>query len=411
MLRVGLREFERSGATVSVLGVGAVLAVVLVLTTVNPWMSESGGILAGGLDAHVYRDGAERVLQGRPLYTEPTFFGLLYTYTPFSALVFLPIAAIPWSWITYASLLLNVFVLFGCVLLCWRALGYRVTPRLAGVSALLTLTCLFLEPVRTTMFYGQINLVLMLLVLWDFSRADDSRIRGIGVGVAAGIKLVPGYFVVQYLALRQWRSAAVAALTFLGTIALAWVILPEDSHRYWFSTFFQSDRIAPDTNPANQSIRGVLAHLSHGAAPLWLWLVVTIAVTFVSLVVTVALDHRGERLLAATLAGMTACAVSPFAWGHHWVWFVPLMVHLVDRAQSNPRWWGAAALLFVGTGAWAYHWGENYVSVGIFLLPKPWHSEPILENSHVLMYLAALAYGVFIAKGRTRWRDWRSIMS
>ncbi|WP_067574108.1 glycosyltransferase 87 family protein [Nocardia acidivorans] len=411
MWKAGLREFGRSGVTVSVLGVGAVLAVALVLTTVNPWMSESGGILAGGLDAHVYRDGADRVLQGRPLYTEPTFFGLLYTYTPFSALVFLPIVVIPWSWLTYASLLVNLIVLFGCVLLCWRTLGYRLTPGLAGVSALLTLTCLFLEPVRTTMFYGQINLVLMLLVLWDFVRADESRIRGIGVGVAAGIKLVPAYFVVQYLALRQWRSAAVAALIFLGTIALAWVVVPDDSHRYWFSTFFQSDRIAPDTNPANQSIRGVLAHLGDGAAPIWLWLVVTIVTTFVSLAITVALHQRGERLLAVTLAGMTACAVSPFAWGHHWVWFVPLLVHLVDRAQSNPRWWAAAALLFVGTGAWAYHWGENYVSVGIFLLPKPWHTEPILENSHVLVYLAALAYGAFIAKGPTPWRDWRAISS
>ncbi|MFF2556547.1 glycosyltransferase 87 family protein [Nocardia sp. NPDC058058] len=373
------------------------IALTLVFATVDPWMHESGGILAGGLDAHVYRDGADRVLHGRPLYTEPTFFGLLYTYTPFSALAFLPIVVLPWDWVTYSSLLLNVVVLYGCVLLSWRILGYRLNRRLAGISALLAITCLFLEPVRTTLFYGQINLVLMLLVLWDFARADDSRLRGIGAGIAAGIKLVPAYFVVQYLALRQWRSAATVVAGFLGSIALAWLILPADSHRYWFETFFQSERIAPDTNPANQSIRGVLAHLTGGAAPVWLWFVVTVLVTFASLALTVALQRRGERLLVVTIAGMTACAVSPYAWGHHWVWFVPLLVHLVHRAQSNPRWWIAAAALFVATGAWAYHWGEDYVSVGIFLLPKPWHSEPILENSHVLVYLAVLLYGCLVS--------------
>ncbi|MFB8008252.1 glycosyltransferase 87 family protein [Nocardia sp. NPDC056000] len=373
------------------------IALTLVFATVNPWMHESGGILAGGLDAHVYRDGADRVLHGRPLYTEPTFFGLLYTYTPFSALVFLPIVVLPWSWVTYSSLLVNVVVLYGCVLLSWRILGYRLNARLAGISALLAITCLFLEPVRTTLFYGQINLVLMLLVLWDFARADDSRLRGIGAGIAAGIKLVPAYFTVQYLALRQWRSAATVVAGFLGSIALAWLILPADSHRYWFETFFQSERIAPDTNPANQSLRGMLAHWTGGSAPIWLWFAVVVVVTFASLALTVALQRRGERLLVVTIAGMTACAVSPYAWGHHWVWFVPLLVHLVHRAQSNSRWWIAAAALFVATGAWAYHWGENYVSVGIFLLPKPWHSEAILENSHILVYFAVLLYGFLIS--------------
>ncbi|RMI33684.1 DUF2029 domain-containing protein [Nocardia stercoris] len=366
----------------------------LVFGTVDALSAGSGGLLAGGLDAHVYRVGADRVLHGQPLYTEPTFFGLQYTYTPFSALAFLPILAVPWSLLTYVALLLNAAALYGCVLASVRMLGYRTTSRTAGVAALLAITCLFLEPVRTTLFYGQVNLVLMLLVLWDVSRPETSRLRGLGVGVAAGVKLVPAYFVAHYLALRRWRAAACAATAFVGTIALAWIVLPADSQQYWFSTFFDSDRIALDTDPANQSIRGVLAHLMHGAAPLWLWAVLAGAVALSSLWLTATLERRGERLLAVTIAGLTSCAVSPFAWGHHWVWFVPFLVHLVHQASTSPRWWAAAAALVVCTGAWAYHWGGEYVSVGIFLLPKPWHSEPVLENSHVLVYVAVLLYGV-----------------
>ncbi|WP_156112223.1 glycosyltransferase 87 family protein, partial [Prescottella defluvii] len=79
--------------------------------------------------------------------------------------------------------------------------------RVVVVSVLLAVACTFLEPVRTTLFYGQINLVLMALVLWDVSRADGSRIKGVGVGIAAGIKLTPAYFVLYYLVLRKWRAA------------------------------------------------------------------------------------------------------------------------------------------------------------------------------------------------------------
>ncbi|MGV9662950.1 glycosyltransferase 87 family protein [Nocardia niigatensis] len=379
------------------LAFGAVLAVTLVFATVDPWL-EKAGILAGGLDVHIYREGAWRLLHGHSLYRDETVGGLLYTYTPFSAMVFVPGLAVPAVWITDAFLLVNLGVLYACVLLCGRMLGYRMNARMASIAALLAITCVFLEPVRTTLFYGQINLVLMLLVLWDFSRPGGGRLRGLGVGVAAGIKLVPAFFIVQYLVLRQWRSAARASATLAATIALAWLVSPGDSREYWFSTFFHAERIAPDTDPANQSIRGVLAHLTAGGAPIWLWLFVAGAVAGAGLTLVVALDRCGERLLAVTLGGMTACAVSPFSWGHHWVWFVPLLVHLVHRAQARPGWWLAAALLFVATGAWTYQWTPDFASVGVFVLPKPWHTEPILENAHVVVYLLALVYGMWVAR-------------
>lgn len=390
---------RRPGSTALLLSVSAIVATVLVCTSVSPWLKESG-ILAGGLDVHIYREGAWQAMHGNPLYREPILGGLLYTYTPFSALVFVPALVVPVHRLTECWLAVNIGVLYACVLLCWKLIGYRITTALAGISALLTLTCVFLEPVRTTLFYGQINLVLMLLVLWDFARPTGSRIRGLGVGLATGVKLVPGYFIVQYLVLRQWRSAAVATATLLASVGLAWLVLPDDSREYWLSTFFHSERIAPDTDPANQSIRGVLAHLSGGTSPLWLWLVLAGSVAAVSFTLVARLSARGERLLAVTVAGMTACAVSPFSWGHHWVWFVPLLVHFVHRAQSRPAWWGAAAALFVATGAWTYRWTESFASVGIFLLPKPWHSEPLLENSHVVVYGVAMVYAMLRTRSR-----------
>ncbi|MFI9402784.1 glycosyltransferase 87 family protein [Nocardia sp. NPDC052316] len=395
-------EFPRTGPTLFLLAASAALAVILLFTTVDPWL-ERAGILDGGLDVHVYRDGAWRILHGLPLYTEPTIAGLLYTYTPFSTIAFIPIVAIPWLYVANTWLVLNLLALFGCVVICWRILGYRINARLAAVSALLAITCVFVEPVRTTLFYGQINLMLMLLVLWDFSRADGSKLRGIGVGLAAGIKLVPSYFVVQFLALRQWRSAATAVAVFVASVVLAWIVLPTDSRQYWTSTFFQSNRIADDMHPSNQSLRGAIAHLTHHPAPIWLWVLLAGAVALVSLAITAGLHRRGERLLAVTLAGLTACAVSPFSWDHHWVWFVPLFVYLVHKAQSQWRWWIAIAALFVSIGAWTWEYDPDYVVVGLFLFPPWWPGAQLLINSFVIVYAVVLiCAGVLLLRLRRR---------
>ncbi|MGW2660439.1 glycosyltransferase 87 family protein [Nocardia tengchongensis] len=377
-------------ATCWVLACGAVLSLVLIFTTVDPWLDQVG-FLAGGFDVHVYRDGAWKIYNHHPLYTETTHRGLSYTYTPFSTLIFLPILGIPWADVTNTWLALNICVLYACVLLCWKVLGYQLTWSLAGVSALLTATCMFVEPIRTTLYYGQINLVLMALILWDFSRPEHSRLRGIGVGLAAGIKLVPLYFVAQFLVLRRWRAALTAAAAFVLTIALAAAVLPADSREYWTRTFFQSDRIAPDTQPANQSLRGAIAHLTGAPVPQWLWLLVAVPVAIGGLVLAAVLYNRGERLLTATIAGLTSCVVSPFSWNHHWVWFLPLFVYLVHRARTDVRWWAAVGLLYVATGAWAYHWTDRWVVVGWFLFPPSWPAYQVLLNCYVLVYVVITA--------------------
>ncbi|SEC96263.1 glycosyltransferase 87 family protein [Rhodococcus koreensis] len=398
------RVFPRRPAIVVALAVCATLAVVAVLGTVDPWTPKIG-LFTGGADLHVYRDGGWRVLHGLPLYSGPVALGLLYTYTPFSAIVFVPLERIPGAYVDNLWMAFNLGVLAGCILLCWRILGYRITPHLLLVTALTTVTCTFVEPVRTTLFYGQVNLVLMLWVLWDFSRPERSVLRGVGIGLGAAVKLTPGFFVVQLLALRQWRAAAAATSIFAGTVAFAWVIVPDDSRRYWTSTFFDSTRITDDAHPSNQSLRGTLTRLTDGQAPPWLWLILAGAVAVVGLVVSVRLYERGERLLSVVLGGLTAAVVSPFSWSHHWVWLVPLMVYLMHRAVSDTgRWWFAFAALFASTAAWPYWWSPDFAVVGLFLFPPSWPVAFGLQNIYVLVYVPVLVSAIRMVTRRTRHR-------
>jgi alpha-1,2-mannosyltransferase len=388
--------------TLAAAGLMALACLTLVFTLVRPWTPPLG-IFTGGLDLAIYRDAGLRVWEEAPIYATP-FYGLWYTYTPFSTLVFLPLQAIPDEYLPRTGTAATAVMLVAVVWLSFRMLGYRPSWRVGFLSVAVAAAALFLEPVRTTVFYGQINVLLMLIVLWDASRPAGSRFKGVGVGLTAAIKLTPTFFAAYYMVIGRFRAAAVAVGVFAGSIAAAWVCLPADSRTYWTATFFDSARIAPDGMPANQSIRGALAHLLGAATPAWLWLLLAIPTAIATLAVSAAAHRRGERLLAVTAAGLGACVVSPFTWSHHWVWLVPLLAYVVHRANMNRAWWLAVVAMFAGFGAWVYNWNPEMPVVGWFLFPPAWPITPVvLMNLYVLLYyvgLAALAVGLLRRSGR-----------
>ena len=400
-------------STLLVLEVWAITAAILLLTTVLPWRPV--GILAGGIDLAVYREGAHRLLVHESLYSGPVVFDYLYTYPPFSTVVFLPLRLLPSHQDKYYWMAANFVVLVVIVAQCWRMLGYRITRYLATLSVLLAVVFTFIEPVRTTLFFGQINLVLMLLVLWDTGRGEHSRLKGIGVGIAAGIKLTPAYFVVYYLALRQWRAAARASAAIAATVGVGWILLEDDSRQYWAHAFVDSKRIANDPlHPGNQSLWAAIARLSGGAPPsatsrmpgqappTWVWLLAAAGVAAASMWIAVVLYRNGERLLAVTVTGLSSVVVSPFSWSHHWVWFVPLIVFLVHRGLTNRWWWLGALGLFVLLGSWPYWFPvDTEPRIGFYLFPAPGLMWDALVNLYLLIYAAVMAAAAVIAiRGR-----------
>jgi len=366
----------------------SVLSGCLVFLLLDPYGDY--GILNGGIDLDVYREGARRAISGEALYTGPVLAGLLYTYTPFSTLVFIPLGLLPTGddliWMT-----VNLVLLAVVIVQCLHLLGHRIGATTIALAVTLTPAAAFLEPVRTSLFYGQINLALMVLVLWDISRGDKSRLRGIGVGLAAGIKLTPAYFLLYYLAQRRWRAAATGIATVAATIAIAWIVLPSDSYRYWTDTFFNSGRIADDQHAANQSLRGTIARLTGGDAPTVVWLLCAAVIVVVSMAVAVKLLRRGQALAAVTLVGLSAATVSPFSWSHHWVWFVPVLVMALHYAlTASPLWWFGVVGWWALLGSWVYIRPDDSVAVGTYLLPATgiwWH--PVV-NLYTVVYLLVL---------------------
>ncbi|MFE9383357.1 glycosyltransferase 87 family protein [Streptomyces sp. NPDC007025] len=339
------------------------------------------------IDLMVYRAEGRAVLDGHDLYAmRATYADLPATYPPFAALLFLPLTLpevpVLRAAATVSGLVLLVTLAHLSLRLLHRPLHVPRPAAALGVAAV----AVWCEPVWTTLRYGQINLLVAALVLWDLTRRPGQRWAGVGIGVAAGIKLTPALFAV-FLALHglalhrparsrprprhpdgrggpggpeRWegprnpwlRQAAVAAAAFLGTALLSALLLPHDSLRFWSGAVLRPDRVGRAELTDNQSLNGVAARLLHTGDPGGLWLGPALLAAVLGLGAAVAAALAGRRGLPNAAAWSTAaCAVtmlliSPISWSHHWVWCLPLTLLLVVEAQRRRSLrWSAGALL------------------------------------------------------------------
>lgn len=293
----------------------------------------------GGLiDMQVYQAGAQTLLHGGALYSKPVFGPMEFTYPPFAAVFFAPLAVIPLPVLCVLWVAGNLGLLWMIVRRCREVVG--LPPELTLVFAGLAV---WLEPVRTTLLLGQINLVLLALVVFDLCRSHRSKWTGVGVGLAAAVKLTPLIFVVYLLFARRWREAFTALATFVATVVIGLLLVPEAAHYWLGGVFGDSTRVGPVLNWSDQSIHGLLARVLGEAESKLPWLLAGAVVALAGAALAAVVDRRGDRVLAVGLCGMTACAVSPFSWEHHWVWFVPVIIALAARGLS---WW-VPGLVFV----------------------------------------------------------------
>ncbi|MFF1640137.1 glycosyltransferase 87 family protein [Streptomyces sp. NPDC058246] len=295
------------------------------------------------IDLMVYRAEGETVRAGGDLYAlRTTEAHLPTTYPPFAALLFTPLTLLGTASMRTLATAGNLALLVAFVALSLRLVGHARVERVWWVAA----AAVWCEPVWTTLRYGQVNLLLAVLVLWDLSRRPGRRWAGVGIGIAAAIKLTPALFAVLLLVtgvvehmrggsggpwLRHARGAAVA---FAGATLLAAAALPYDSWRFWSRMVFEAGRVGLVEDTANQSLRGVLARLLHTTEPgLW-WGAAAALGGGAGLAVAVAAELRGRRAWATVSCAVTALLVSPVSWSHHWVWCVPMVLVLAATNRT-----------------------------------------------------------------------------
>jgi alpha-1,2-mannosyltransferase len=333
---------------------------------------------ANFVDLHVYVGGAAALDQPGTLYDYvyadlTPDFPLPFTYPPFAAVVFYPLHLLPFGLVAFVWQIATMAALYGVVRFSQRLLG---APAGSGHRLAMgwTAVAIWIEPLRSTFDYGQINVLLVLAVLC----AVYSRrwwMSGLLVGVAAGMKLTPAIAGGYFLGVRRWATAGFAAVVFFATVAVPVWVTGDQTRRYFTELLPDTERVGPIGTSFNQSWRGGISRIVGHDAGYGPPVLIAIAVTVVLAVLAWrALSTSGPDplglLLVVELFGLLA---SPISWTHHWVWLVPLMIWLIHGPRSEHLGarvlgWAWLALTLVGVP-----WLLSFAQPSIWQGGRPWY--------------------------------------
>lgn len=352
---------------------------------------------ANFVDLHVYLGGSAAIDQPGSLYSyvyadQTPDFPLPFTYPPFAAVVFYPLHLLPFGLVAFLWQIATMAALYGAIRLSQRLIGVAAGATGRRVAMSWTAVAIWIEPLRSTFDYGQVNVLLMTAVLWAVC-STRWWLSGLLVGVAAGIKLTPAISGVYLVGARRWGAAVFSAVVFVATIGIS-VLAVGDQTRYYFTDLLgDAHRVGPIATSFNQSWRGGISRiLGHdvGFGPL---LVAALAVTAVLAVLAWRALDSADRLGRLVVVELFGLLLSPISWTHHWVWLVPLMIWAIHgpvRELPGARivGWGWLALTVIGVP-----WLLSFAQPTIWQISRPWY----LAWAGLVYIVAAVATLIWIA--------------
>ncbi|UMB71625.1 glycosyltransferase 87 family protein [Mycobacterium paraterrae] len=295
------------------------------------------------IDIDVYRMGGQAWLNGHPLYSPdvkfhtPIGLNLPFTYPPLAAVIFAPFAwlGMPAASVTITAITLVLLLVSTMIVLTrlevWTA--SRVVPGPAWLrrwwltALIVAWATLYWEPIQANFAFGQINVVLMTLVIAECVPRHTPWPRGVLLGLGIALKLTPAVFLLYFLLNRDRRAVITSLASVVATIAAGFALAWQDSWEYWTHTVRNTDRIGSASLNTNQNIAGTLARLGlddHQRFAPW------VVACFLVLGLTVWAARRalsaGESVLAVVCIALFGLAVSPVSWSHHWVWMLEAVI-------------------------------------------------------------------------------------
>jgi alpha-1,2-mannosyltransferase len=354
---------------------------------------------ANFVDLHVYVGGAAMLDQPGSLYDyvyadQTPDFPLPFTYPPFAAVVFYPLHLLPFGFLALTWQLGIIAALYGVV---------RISQRLLGngdrrIAMLWTAVGIWLEPLRSTFDYGQINVLLVLAVLYAVY-STRWWLSGLLVGLAAGVKLTPAVSGLYFVGARRWGAAIFSAVVFFGTVAVSALVVGDQTRYYFTELLGDADRVGPIGTSFNQSWRGGISRILGHDAGYGPPVLAAIAVTGVlALLAWRAVGGATDRLGAIVIVQLFGLLMSPISWTHHWAWLIPLMIWLLhgplrERMGARILGWGWLGMAVIGPP-----WLLSFAQPTIWEISRPWY----LAWAGLIYTVATLATLAWIASSRRR---------
>lgn len=360
------------------------------------------------IDIDVYQMGAQAWMHGHSLYRGDVLFhtpivDLPFTYPPLAAIVFCPFA---WLQMPAASVAITVLTLallvVSTVIVLTRLDVWETSTALPGpawlrrgwLAVVTALTAaVWLEPIASNFAFGQINVVLMTLVIADCLPRRTPWPRGLLLGLGVALKLTPAVFLLYFLLRRDNRAAMTAVTSFVGATLVGFVLAWADSWEYWTHTLQHTDRIGEAALNTDQNIAGALARLGLGEQQrVVLWVVASLLVLALTVWAMRRVLRADEPVLAVICVALFGLVVSPVSWSHHWVWVLPTVVVLAVVAWRRRN---AALAALAVAGVALTRWSP------IDLLPKHHEAAAAWWRQLAGMSYVWWALAVLVATGLT----------
>jgi alpha-1,2-mannosyltransferase len=186
---------------------------------------------------------------------------------------------------------------------------------------------IWFEPIKSNFAFGQINVVLMTLVIADCVPRRTPWPRGLLLGLGIALKLTPAVFLLYFLLRRDRRAMLISMASCLAATLAGFVLTWRDSWEYWSDTVHNTDRIGAATLNTNQNVAGALARLGLSEHERFLpWVAACLLVLALTVWATRRVLRAGETTLAVICVALFGLVVSPVSWSHHWVWMLPTVV-------------------------------------------------------------------------------------
>lgn len=360
------------------------------------------------IDIDVYQMGAQAWMDGRPLYRGDVLFhtpivDLPFTYPPLAAIVFCPFAWLhmPTASVAITALTLVLLVVSTVIVLTrldvWSDSSVLPGPAwlrrwwLAVVAA--AAATIWLEPINSNFAFGQINVVLMTLVIADCVPRRTPWPRGLLLGLGMALKLTPAVFLLYFLLRRDHRATLTALASFVGATLLGFALAWTDSWEYWTHTVHHTDRIGSASLNTDQNIAGALARLGLGQQERFLlWVAASLLVLALTVWAMRRVLRAGEPTLALVCVALFGLVVSPVSWSHHWVWVLPavLVTAILGWRRRN-----ALLMVVSAVGVALMRWTP------IDLLPKHHEASAVWWRQLAGMSYVWWALAVIVAAGCT----------
>jgi alpha-1,2-mannosyltransferase len=311
-------------------------------------------------------------LGGRYIFT-PHLYSLAlpntelpFTYPPFAALLFAP-----WQRVFGTAhpvqtvwTIGNLAALIALLVLSLRIIKPEMDRKAAlRLGLLLSLPALLLNPVVITVDFGQVNLVVTLLVVWDL--LSQRRIGswqaplGVATGLAAAVKLTPILFVPYLILTRRTRGAVTCVATFVVCELMTFLLSPTSSRAYWTHALFTPGRAGNLSYVGDQNLMAAVERLQHGLVTNLALLPVLATVAAGGLWLAALAHRRSSPMLGLLICAATGLLVSPISWAHHMVWVIPAILWL-GLGEDRPRFGvplaiGSAVLFWIAPIWWVPH--------------------------------------------------------